>query len=134
MRPAAYRLASLLSILAMALAFIPVLLPAVCVLAALVAVLVLGSTAGPQTEVKTLWSQVWGGSGSRPFRRSIRAVAISAILYGLLWVHSELFYVGPLKRDQEPFRKDAVEQLKEHSAPGGRLGPADAWPHQRGKM
>lgn len=133
-----YRTASLLSLLATILALIPVLLPVVCLVALISSLAILGLCAGEALEEGPIWRRAWNGFFRRPLRRSARAIGIALVLYGAVWLHSELFYVGPLKRDQEPFRKDAAEQLKENAAPNGPEGnhpvPDAGPPSGAGKM
>jgi O-antigen ligase len=122
LRKTGWILLSALSFLLLGLAFVPVLFPVVLVVAIPLALFMVALLwrARRQGEFERLSSDPTGPVRrieSRILRRSIFAIATSLILYTLLWLHSQFFYIGPLKRDQEPFRQDAIEQFREGQKP-----------------
>lgn len=103
--------------MALILAFIPVLFPVVLIMGVLVCLTVVsffreGASVDADTGIR-LFRFPGFGKGTNPLTRSILAMVVSLGLYLVLWLHSQLFYVGPLKKDQEPLRRDAFERMRE---------------------
>lgn len=122
LRKTGWILLSVLSFLLLGLAFVPVLFPVVLAVAIPLALFMVALLwkARRQGEFERLTSDPTGPVRrieSRILRRSIFAMGTSVIVYVLLWLHSQFFYIGPLKRDQEPFRQDAIEQFREGQKP-----------------
>mgnify|MGYP006996006135 CR=1 FL=1 len=103
---------SLLSMLLVVLAFVPVLFPFVVVIAALLALFMVFRLRTVMTD-----SNDPTGPGkrieSRILRRSMFAAALSLVLYIGFWLYTQFFYILPLKQDQEPFRDDARKVMEQ---------------------
>lgn len=101
---------SILSFAILILAFIPIFFPIVVVLAGSLSILMGLLLWRAQNKGEFIKQDATGPVArveSRILRRSILAVGISVLLYCILWIWTQFFYILPLKESQEPFRQDS---------------------------